>query len=174
MPNKTIYFRDASLWDQAKTLAGGEGLSSVIADLLADWVRRREALGNLSEFELWVGGRGHEEQHGSARPLFVGFKGRYIADNFGSSFEQMPKIHVYQTTTGALVVYRDWRDTAGREWGATYLRFQDFQSLQRHPTALQTTSIDAKGDLQEDLDIESEVLQTVADALGQRFVVRID
>lgn len=45
MPNKTIYVRDAELWKKAKAIAGkeGEGLSGVIAEALAAFVKKHEA-----------------------------------------------------------------------------------------------------------------------------------
>lgn len=43
MPTRTIYVKDEKLWKEAKKLAGDEGLSNVIGNALADFVRRKRA-----------------------------------------------------------------------------------------------------------------------------------
>lgn len=43
MPTRTIYVKDEKLWKEAKKLAGNEGLSNVIGQALADFVKRKRA-----------------------------------------------------------------------------------------------------------------------------------
>jgi hypothetical protein len=42
MGNRSVYVRDEDLWTRAKELAGSDGLSSVISEALATFVRKRE------------------------------------------------------------------------------------------------------------------------------------
>lgn len=175
---KTIYVRDEDLWDRAKALAGEDGLSGAISHLLSEWVEKQEAarrqnMGELSEVELWVGGKGHEDEHAREYSHHVAFAGRQIAESDGLTVEQSPRIRVYQTKTGKLIVYRDWRDTA-KELGATYRRYPDVAALKRDPMALRTQWSDDTKDFDERTDLEDRLLRQLADALGEKFVIRID
>ena len=128
---------------------------------------RRHGKGELMEVELWVGGDEHEQEH-AGEPHHVGFIGRLIADSQGLSIVQMPRIRVYETRSRTLVVYRHWRE------GANYRRYPDVAALQNDGTALKTLWLDDEGrDFIERPDLEEKLLRGVADALRERFVLRI-
>ncbi len=178
MPTKTVYARDDGLWNRAKELAGGGELSHVIGDLLGEWVRRQEALRSrekdLTEIELWVGGKDHQDAHASGRAHYVAFTGRKISTSRGKSLRQSPCIDVYLTKRRNLIVYTDWRES-NEELGATFLRFRDFEALKQNGLALKTWwQDDLKNEPVERLDLEEAMLHEVADALGETLVIRID
>ena len=42
MPTKTLYVKDQQLWEKASRLAGHQGLSGVVTQLIAKWVADKE------------------------------------------------------------------------------------------------------------------------------------
>ena len=68
--NRTIYLANDELWERAKNLAGKEGLSSVIAKALADFVAQRDAdQSSFQKFTFEILGDPHSED-----PTEVGAK----------------------------------------------------------------------------------------------------
>jgi len=112
MPNKTIYVKDERLWDQARTLAGKDGLSGVIQQALVKFVegRRRESEGfhryrfdtTYQHYELDSGPSeaiAFEGREVASKILPVTVQqGEYTSDKFDRSFR------VYYTPVGMLTV----------------------------------------------------------------------
>lgn len=76
-----IYVRDERLWKRAGQLAGDDGLSKVILDLLAEWIRKKEAdvAGQMVEVQLTVGGEAYAAEHADIADR-IAFKGRLLAE----------------------------------------------------------------------------------------------
>ncbi len=127
---------------------------------------------SLCEIELWVGGDRYQEDHDDAGPLHVAFTGRLIAESDDLAIA-IPAIRVYQTRTGKLVVYRDWRGGTLEDAGATYREFPDLKTLVASPSALDTLWIDGSGN-GERPDLDRQFLHHAAAALREKLVIRID
>ena len=127
----------------------------------------------LCEIELWVGGEMYQNDHDDAGPLHVAFTGRLIAESKDLGLEVHPEIRVYQTRTGKLVVYSDWRGQTEElaAYGATYLEFPNLKALAAKPSVLNAHLTPWEG---ESPDIEKELLRQAASALGEKLVIRID
>lgn len=169
--------RDDGLWERAKALAGEQGLSGLIAKLLRDWVQKEEAReSGADELELWVGGDMYQADHDDPGPLHIAFTGRLIADSEGLARDAIPAIRIYQTRTGKLVAYRDWRGKPGVEgMGATYLTFPDLQALAASPHAVDTYWVTGDAQLDGDRpDLRRRLLRQAAEAMGEPLVIRID
>ena len=128
----------------------------------------------LCEIELWVGGDMYQKDHDDAGPLHVAFTGRLLTESDGLALDAIPAIRVYQTRTGKLIVYHDWRGGAVEDAGATYLEFPDLKALVASPSALNTLWIDGSGDPTDRPDLERQLLHHVAAALREKLVIRID
>lgn len=77
--NRTIYLADDALWEKAKTLAGKEGISSVISRALLDFVSLRtaeDAANQRFDFELLDPTASAEEGVGVVE--VIGFEGRRL------------------------------------------------------------------------------------------------
>ena len=140
----------------------------------------RQQVKGTREFKLWVGGKRYRDDYGDDGPHRVAFQGRFLAGNEryrdGSDLPVEPEIEVYQTRTGKLVVYRNWREQQGDDEGATYLRFQDLDALAADPHAL---AVDAWNGFDDRDGIDRPdpaqwLLRQVAQALGEPPVIRID
>lgn len=92
MGNKTIYVKDEALWDRAKALAGKDGLSSLIAKALADYVASREQGFERYRFSVL----------GDQR---IAFDGKQVAAYPGD--RNVPAFRVFMTRAGKLVVLED-------------------------------------------------------------------
>ena len=128
----------------------------------------------LCEIELWVGGDMYQKDHDDVGPLHVAFTGRLIAESDGLALDALPKIRVYQTRTGKLVVYRDWRGSVVDDAGATYLEFPDLKALVASPSALGTLWIDGSGNADARPDLDRQLLRHTAAGLREKLVIRID
>ena len=128
----------------------------------------------LCDIELWVGGDMYQKDHDDAGPLHVAFTGRLIAESDGLALDAIPEISVYQTRTGKLVVYRDWRGGAVENAGASYLEFPDLKALVASPSALDTLWIDGSKGPAERPDLDRQLLRHAAAALREKLVIRID
>ena len=170
MPPKTLYVKDERLWEKAKRLAGHQGFSGVIMQLLARWVadkEKQEAMKSgkkFTEIELWVGGDHHRSWHPKdpiERNYKVAFTGRLLDSTEGevsditeSGIRTLrnrsinPLVEVYEMSDGKLAVYRDFREVLFTE-GATCLIYLDFKKLCQNQAALQTQwEITQKDDMQ--------------------------
>ncbi len=178
MATKTIYVRDDKLWNRARKLAADEGVSGVIHDLLADWVRRKEAemeTEQMTGVELYVGGSSHEAEHEGDVAERIAFTGRLVADSSGWSVGQLPRLQVYQNDRGKLIVYRTFEDTPSfEESGATYRLYRDYEALTADPVALDTMWIEGTPELDEDADHTTELQREIVKGLRKRVVVRVD
>lgn len=108
--NRTIYIANDELWNRAKTLAGAEGLSAVIARALADFVAARTNPDETFEkFRFEILGL-----HDSAGPTeVIGFEGKELLSG-SFDLEESPLgdsawgdkafIKVYRTRLGKFVV----------------------------------------------------------------------
>ena len=138
----------------------------------------RQQIEATREIELWVGGQQYQNDHQDGGPLHVAFKGRLLAESAGLALDAIPEIRVYQTRTGKLVVYRDWRGKhgGGDDEGATYLTFPDLKALAACPQALDALWVegDDRDGLDRRPDLEQQLLRQAADALGEPLVIRID
>ena len=159
MPPKTLYVKDERLWEKAKRLAGHQGFSGVIMQLLARWVadkEKQEAMKSgkkFTEIELWVGGDHHRSWHPKdpiERNYKVAFTGRLLDSTEGqvsditeSGIRTLrnrsinPLVEVYEMSDGKLAVYRDFREVLSTE-GATCLIYPHFKALCRDQAALET------------------------------------
>ena len=127
----------------------------------------------LCEIELWVGGDMYQNDHDDAGPLHVAFTGRLIAESADLA-NAIPEIHIYQTKTGKLIVYRDWRGGAVEDAGATYREFPDLKALVANPIALDTLWIGGSGNTDARPDLDRQLLRYTAAGLREKLVVRID
>ena len=127
----------------------------------------------LCEIELWVGGDMYQKDHDDTGPLHVAFTGRLIAESADLA-RAIPEIRVYQTRTGKLIVYHDWRGGAVENAGATYLEFPDLKALVASTSALDTLWIDDSGNPAERPDLNRQLLHHAAAALSEKLVIRID
>ena len=97
-----------------------------------------------------------------------------VSTSRNKSLRQEPCIDVYLTKKRNLVVYTDWRES-NEELGATYHRYRNFEALQQTAFALKPLwQDDLSSDPVERLDLEQEMLEEVADAVGETLVIRID
>jgi len=177
MGNKTLYVKDEALWNRARELAGDEGLSGIVSDLLRDWVQRKEtqrlAPGSeeMQEIRLWVGGTEHEDPQ-NLGSHYIALTGRLIADSEGYSLDQVPRVKVYETKARQLVVYRSWLDTvSAKSQGATYTVYRDYEDLERNRWALDTAWIEF--DKEEFGDHTLVLMRDIARALGRELVIRL-
>ena len=147
MPTKTLYVKDQQLWEKASRLAGHQGLSGVVAQLLAKWVadkEKQEAMKSGKEFteiELWVGGNTgpyadipHDQIKEDHKIVFVGRLIGSSTQYVTSANDLVPVVEVYQMKSGRLVVYkayRDYSDATDQEYQATYKVFSNFEDLQQ-------------------------------------------
>ena len=175
MSTRTLYVKDLALWERAAKFVGQNGMSGVISGLLARWVtaQERALTRHQAEIELWVGGSADSRDH---RPdaYRVAFTGRLVGDSEGYSVAQFPRILVYQTENGKLIVYRTWRETQNPEHGATYEVFSDHEAFNRDPQALDTMWVTGNADEDTQADFTTELQRDVAQALATDLVVRID
>ena len=118
------------------------------------------------------GGDRYQEDHDDTGPLHVAFTVRLIAESDDLAIA-IPAIRVYQTRTGKLVVYRDWRGGTLEDAGATYREFPDLKTLVASPSALDTLWIDGSGN-GERSDLDRQFLHHAAAALREKLVIRID
>ena len=156
MPTKTLYVKDQQLWEKASRLAGDQGLSAVVTQLIAKWVADEEKRKNsmkkkeFAEIELWVGGPEHllfypkDPIGGNYK---IAFTGRLLDSTEvwhledGGTYRptgSFPLVEVYEMIDRKLAVYRDFRESIVSEQGATCVIYSDFQDLCRAPGALET------------------------------------
>ncbi len=144
MPTKTLYVKDQQLWEEAKILAGQQGLSEVVAQLLAKWVadkEKQEAMKSGKEFteiELWVAGNEAssvdlpDDQMKEDHKIV--FTGRLIASSPRYEDALVADVDVYQMKSGRLVIYKVYRDdpvAEDQEYQATYKVFSNFEDLRK-------------------------------------------
>ena len=166
----------------------------------------RQVAKGTQEIELWVGGRQYRKDYGHDGPVLVTFTGRFLAGNWdyrdddGHEIWVDPIVSVYQTRTGKLIVYRDWREQSkegvfvdpdgakasvslpsrklrGDDEGATYRTFQDLDSLAASSGALGTSWAETtyyRAGVGDRPDLKQRLLHQVAAALGEPLVIRID
>ena len=169
MPTKTLYVKDQQLWEKASRLAGHQGLSRIIMQLLAKWVAEKEMREaakdgkEYSEVKLWVGGDEHRRWHPEDAiegDYNVAFTGRLVCSTEGigwhaaeGGYSTSPVVEVYEMTDGRLAVYRSDDDVRR---GATFIISSDFQDLNNNPLALDTLWLET------DSEPEPEELKVLA------------
>lgn len=166
----TLYARDQHLWTVARKAAGNQGLSSLVEQALRQHLQEPEHDGDR-RFVLPVGvADGGEEEDELAHR--IEFHGRLVTDSSGFSVEQLPRIRVYRTAGGRLVVYRTWPSVFGLP--PTFTVYGDLASLESDPHALATTWI-AQGDpLGERSDLTPDLLHSLKRALARQTSLSID
>lgn len=107
--NRTIYLANDELWERAKTLAGRDGISTVIAKSLADFVGQRTAdQASYQKFHFEIFG---DDEFSPVE--VIGFEGRKILsgtfDLAVSPFEESDRgveavIEIYRTKLGTFVL----------------------------------------------------------------------
>lgn len=157
MPPKTrtLYVKDHQLWNKASRLAGRQGLSEVVTQSLTKWVADKDkqkairSSKELTEVELWVGGKEHQRWH-SRDPAVGDYKVVFTGRLLASTEEEYPTgsnpaVEVYQMSNQQLAVYRNYRSEltallakSQEEEGATCLIYSDFKNLCRWPGPLET------------------------------------
>lgn len=108
--NRTIYLADDALWEKAKTFAGKEGISSVIARALTEFVAQRgEEDASCQRFHFEI----VEVENPENTLEVIGFEGRLLLstrfDLVVSPFEQDGKpvaaeIEIYRTKLGTFIL----------------------------------------------------------------------
>ena len=108
--NRTIYLANDELWERAKNLAGKEGLSSVIAKALADFVAQRDAdQSSFQKFTFEILGDPHSEDPTEV----IAFEGRQLLNTVfalaaspfaGIETSGEADIQIYRTRLGTLVL----------------------------------------------------------------------
>ena len=180
MANRSIYFADDDLWASARRLAGSVGISAVIADLVRQWVadklkeeQAKPKETEMTETPLWVGGSVAND--GDLGDHHVAFTGRMVADSADYSLAQIPRVRVFQTRAGKLLVHRDWTSTPINE-GAMYTIFDSFEALEQDALALQMDWVDASesGDDPGVRTAPPQFMRDLARSLGKPVIVRID
>lgn len=112
MGNKTIYIANEDLWKQAKTLSGKDGLSSVIAKALQEFVTERNSADQGYE-KLHFEVLGNPDLSGPTE--VIGFEGKVLYENtfklVANPFVQSDSakgleawIAIYRTKSGTFVV----------------------------------------------------------------------
>lgn len=98
----------------------------------------------------------------------VSFPGREVGDSACHSVGQIPRVQVFRTDRGGLIVYKSWQDTPTPQAGATREWFASFDHLDRSPLALDTMWIE--GDAERDLNADHtpELKQQITEALRAR------
>ena len=95
-----------------------------------------------------------------------------MTDSSGFSVEQLPRIRVYQTAGGRLVVYRTWPAVFGS--APMFTVYGDLASLESDPQALATTWITEQDPLGERSDLTADLLRSVKRAIVRKTSVSID
>jgi hypothetical protein len=124
MPNKTIYVKDEHLWDQARQLAGKDGLSGVIQEALCKFVenKRRQSEG-FQRYRFDTTFTHYELDWGPSDA--IAFEGREVAskilpvtvqqgDNRGEKFDRY--FRAYPTRVGTLLVTLNPREKFDRHF----------------------------------------------------------
>ena len=132
--NVTLYVRDRRLWKNARKTAGDQGLSSLVEQALRQHLGHLEASADEGsrKFKLPIGNEGNMVNS-------IEFEGQLVADSSGFSLEQLPRIRIYRTVNGRLVVYRTWPQTFRVE--PSYSSYPDLEGLRKDPRVLATTWI---------------------------------
>lgn len=165
----TLYMRDQQLWTVARKAAGNQGLSSLVERALRQHLQEAES-DRERRFTLPVGADDDAEAGELAHR--IEFEGRQVADSSGFSVEQLPRIRVYRTANGRLVVYRTWPSVFGLS--PTFTVYGDLRSLESDPHALATTWITEDDPLGERFDLAPALLRSLKKALAHRTALSID
>ena len=141
---QTLYVRDRALWKRARKAAGSQGLSSFVERAIRQYLDRQEPMPNerAQKFVLSV----KPEGDGEEMTEHIEFQGQLMVDSKGFSLEQIPRIRIYRTEKGRLVLYRSYPFPG---MSPLYTVYSDFESLARDKPALDTmwiTEHDMYGD----------------------------
>jgi hypothetical protein len=170
MSATTLYIRDELLWKRARKLAGNQGLSSLVERSLREYLDRQEPApgpGNRTIVLPLAAEEGDGEMAHS-----IEFEGRLLVDSEPLSLEQLPRIRVYRTVGGRLVVYRTWPPVLG--FAPTYSVYPDLEGLEadaRALTAMWITDDDPRG---EHTDLAPQFMKQLRRAVAPRRVIPID
>jgi hypothetical protein len=180
MVHKTVYVRDEKQWNKAMSLVGKGGMSALVSDLLDSWIARKERemtslqkSVEMRDIELPVDDSHSDETEEKIGPHKVVFTGRLLADSAGYSVAQAPRILVYQTQGGKILVYRTFQDSPNAEEGPTFRVYANYEELDRDGLALDTMWIEGDPIEDEGADYTEELQREVARALGQEIVIRV-
>jgi hypothetical protein len=166
----TLYARDRDLWSRARSAAGRQGLSSMVERALRRYLDEEamEASAGGRRLVLPVGGN----ERGDDMEQRIEFEGELLADSRGLSVEQLPRLRVFRTARGRLVVYRTW--PAHFACAPSHAVYPDFDALVRAGGALGTTWITADDPFGEESDLGPAFVGAIRDALRRRPAVRVD
>ena len=164
----TLYVRDQKLWDAARKAAGNQGLSSLVERVLRQHLQEPEPEGDR-RFVLSVAASdaGEDDMAHS-----IEFEGQLVTDSAGFSVEQLPRIRVYRTVKGRLVVYRTWPSVFGMT--PTFSVYTDLRGLESDPQALTTCWITEDDPLGERADLTHGLRQALRKTIARRSAVSID
>ena len=165
--NVTLYVRDRRLWKNARKTAGDQGLSSLVEQALRQHLGHLEASADEGsrKFKLPIGNEGNMVNS-------IEFEGQLVADSSGFSLEQLPRIRIYRTVNGRLVVYRTWPQTFRVE--PSYSSYPDLEGLRKDPRALATTWITESDRYGDETNLTPQLLGELQTALARPSVIRID
>jgi len=167
----TLYARDQGLWTAAKKAAGNQGLSALVEQALRQHLQEPTEHEADRRFVLPVGvadGDATEDELAHR----IEFHGRLIADSAGFSVEQLPRIRIYRTARGRLVVYRSWPSVFGLP--PTFTVYEDLPNLESDRHALATTWITEQDPLGERSNLTDDLLRSLRKALVRQNAVSID
>lgn len=102
----------------------------------------------------------------------IEFQGQLITDSAGFSVEQLPRIRVYRTVNGRLVVYRTWPSVF--QLAPSYSVYSDLGGLESDSQSLATswiTEADPRGD---QADLTPDLLRSLRKALARRSAIAVD
>jgi hypothetical protein len=190
MPNKTIYIKDGDMWERAKTLAGKDGLSSVISEAIAEYVKRKErGEQDIKKYRIELGYEGAGPVVGAspdgelyARGGSTGrlsFEGRLLVkkdlpvpttkgeqEEFSAPPELQTTFSVYKTKGGKLVLTANIDDTEGYQGTGTvhhYAVYTSIRQLKEDPQLLRVMTPD-----------RAPFLDAVANETGEEWDVFIE
>lgn len=173
MPAITLYARDQHLWAVARRAAGSQGLSAFVEQILRQHLQEPTEQDANRHFVLTVGiADDEEEEEEDELVQRIEFEGRLIADSSGFSVEQLPRIRVYRTVRGRLVVYRSWPAVFGLP--STYTVHADLRSLESDRNDLRTVWITDDDPLGERSDCTQQLLRSLKRSLARQTALSID
>jgi hypothetical protein len=164
----TLSIGDQGLWNAARKAAGNQGLSSLVERALREHLQEPEDEAER-RFVLPIGNNdGGDHDMGNS----IQFEGQLLTDSSGFSLEQLPRIRVYRTVKGRLVVYRTWPSVFSVE--PRYSAYEDLRSLESDGLALATTWITDEDRFGEGTDLTDDLLGSLKSALGRQNARSID
>jgi hypothetical protein len=170
MSTTSLYVRDEELWERARKHAGSQGLSSLVEQAVRQHLDRQEPLTGtgVQTFVLPVATDDESGEMGHS----IEFQGQLVVDSEGFSLEQLPRVRVYRTVKGRLVVYRTWPPHF--QFASSYSLYSDIEKLESDPLALSTMWITDEDMLGEHADLTPRLARALRKSLSREAIIVID